>query len=335
MIGFGIIDFMIDDENLEEVVFQGVTNPVIVYHRKYMWIKTNVWIKKEKYIFNIAERIGRKISRTINVLDPILDAYLQSGERVNAILFPISAQGNTVTIRKFKKNPWTIINLLECKTLNKDIAAFLWLCIQYELNILIAGGTASGKTSFLNAMCQFLPVNQHIVTIEEIEELTLPKYYKWNWVPLLERKAVGGKGEVSLLDLMVTSMRMRPDRIIVGEVRRPKEAEVLFEAMHTGHSAYGTIHADNSYQVYRRLIDAPFSIPPLELEALHLVVVQRRDRRTGGRRTYEIAEVEIPETFKESEFSMSVLYRWDSKIDEILPLNLNFELVEINSRYLV
>jgi len=323
LIGFGTVDFMIEDENLEEIVFQGTGNPVTVYHRKYAWMKTNVWIGKEEYIFNIAERIGRNIGRAITVLNPVLDAYMSSGERVSAILSPISAGGNTVTIRKFRKNPWTIVHLLspEHKTLNKDIAALLWLGVQYELNILIAGGTASGKTSLLNALCQFLPVNQHVITIEEIEELTLPKYFKWNWIHLVERKPISGRGEVTLLELLVASLRMRPDRIIVGEVRRPKEAEVLFEAMHTGHSAYGTVHADNAYQVYRRLVDPPFSIPALDLEALHLLVVQRRDRVTGGRRTHEVAEVEIPETFKEREFSMSILYRWGGTKDKILPVN--------------
>jgi len=323
LIGFGALDFLISDDYLEEIVIQGVKNPITVYHRKYAWMKTNIMVADMGYVNNVAEKIGRNIGRVITVTDPVLDAYMPSGERVSAILYPIAAQGNTITMRKFRKNPWTIIHLIspEYRTLNKEVAALLWICIQYELNILIAGGTASGKTSFLNSLCQFLSVTQHVITIEEIEELTLPKYFKWNWVPLVERKPIGGKGAVSLSDLLVTSLRMRPDRIIIGEVRRPKEAEVLFEAMHTGHSAYGTIHADNAYQVYRRMVGPPFEIPPLDLEALHLLVVQRRDRRTGLRRTYEVAEVQTPETFKEQEFSMSILYRWDSEKDEIVSLN--------------
>ncbi|ODS39303.1 MAG: hypothetical protein A7316_11195 [Candidatus Altiarchaeales archaeon WOR_SM1_86-2] len=291
LVGFGVADFMLEDKNLEEIVFHGTESPITVYHKKYGWVRSNAYFEKEEYIRNIAESIGRRVGRTIDISNPVLDAHMPTGERISATLPPISDRGTTITIRKFRKNPWTIVHFIspENKTLNKHAAALLWLCVQYELNILVAGGTGSGKTSILNAISQLFPVNQHIITIEEIRELTLPKYFNWNWIPLVERKSVGGRGEVPILDLVVASLRMRPDRIIVGEVRRAKESEVMFEAMKTGHSVYGTMHADNARQVYRRLTSPPFSIQAIDLESLDLIVVQRRDRRTGLRRTYEIA----------------------------------------------
>lgn len=322
-IGFGVIDLMLNDDDLEEIILQGARNPISIYHRKYKWMKTNVFVENDNEILNMADKVARKVRRELSNLNPILDAYRAGGERICAVLYPIASHGHTIVIRKFKKNPWTIVNFIapEINSLSVDLASLLWLSVQYELNILVGGGTASGKTSFLNALCQFIPEGQHVITIEEVEELTLPDYMRWNWIPLVERKPISDRGEVPMHDLVVASLRMRPDRIIMGEVRRPSEAEVLFEAMHTGHSAYCTMHADTTYQVYRRLTDKPFNIPPIEMEAMQLIVVQRRDRRTGLRRTYEVAEIEFPESSENKEFTISVLYRWDARSDEIVQIN--------------
>jgi flagellar protein FlaI len=168
---------------------------------------------------------------------------LSTGDRVNATLSPISSFGNTLTIRKFAKDPWTITKFLRTKTISAEAAAIIWTAIQYELSALIAGGTASGKTSALNVFANFFPPNQRILSIEDTREIVLPKYLDWNWIPMVTRSAnPEGLGEVTMLELMVSSLRMRPDRIIVGEIRRKKEAEVLMEAIETGHSIYSTIH---------------------------------------------------------------------------------------------
>ena len=171
-----------------------------------------------------------------------------------------------------------------------EAAAFLWMAIQNELSVLVAGGTGSGKTSMLNVVSNFFPPNQRIITIEDTRELILPS--NLHWVPLETRLPnPEGKGEVTMLDLLVNSLRMRPDRILVGEIRRQREAQVLLEAMHTGHSVYATIHANNAEEVIVRLTNPPIDIPKPMISSLSLILVQSRNRRTGKRRTLQLAEV--------------------------------------------
>jgi flagellar protein FlaI len=294
MYGLGSIELLLADPLLEEVAINSSKTPVTVYHRKHGWMKTNISLSTEDDISNYAEQIGRKIGRDITNLSPILDAHLVTGDRVNATLFPVSSFGNTITIRRFARTPWTIIDLIgKSNTLNSQIAAMLWQAVQFEMSIIVAGGTASGKTAMLNALCSLIPNYHRIISIEDVREIDLPEYLKWNWVPLTTRNPnPEGVGEVSMLDLMQSSLRMRPDRLILGEIRRQKEAEVLFEALHTGHSVYSTLHADSSKQALRRLTEAPISIPPLEVEAVDLVVVQYRDRRTNARKNFEVSEFE-------------------------------------------
>lgn len=312
MMGLGELELILADANLEEIVVNSSTEPVYVYHKQFGWLKTNVVIPTEEQIHNYASLIGRRVGKQITNLTPLMDATLASGSRVNATIFPISSKGNGMTIRKFRAEPWTIVDMIQNKTLDFEVASLIWLAVQYELNTLIAGGTASGKTSFLNAILVFSPPNQRIVSIEDTRELMLPDFL--HWTPLITRLPnPEGKGGVDMLDLMVNSLRMRPDRIVVGEIRRQREAEVLFEAMHTGHSVYATLHADNASQAKHRLTNPPISIPEEVLGALHLVVVQYRQRRTGIRRTFEVAEV-VPEDDKTS---INVIYSWDPREDNI------------------
>jgi flagellar protein FlaI len=202
----------------------------------------------------------------------------------------VSSFGNTITIRKFAEDPWTITKFVHEKTLNLDGAALVWLAIQNELSILISGGTGSGKTSMLNVISNFFPPNQRIVSIEDTRELTLPN--NLHWVPMETRLPnPEGKGGISMLDLLVNSLRMRPDRIIVGEIRRKQEAEVMLEAMLTGHSVYATVHANDAEETIMRLTNPPIDIPKPMLSSVSLILVQNRNRRNGKRRTFQIAEV--------------------------------------------
>jgi len=327
MLGLGKLEVVLNDDNLEEIVINNASEPIWVFHKQFGWLKTNIMIPSEEQIYNYASLIGRKIGRQITNLNPLMDAHLITGDRVNATLFPISTKGNTITIRKFRREPWTIIHFIDpkMKTISKEIAALLWLCIQYELNILVAGGTASGKTSVLNALMPFIPPNHRIISIEDTRELRLPDFL--HWIPLTTREPnPEGKGEVTMLDLLVNSLRMRPDRVVVGEIRRQREAEVLFEAMHTGHSVYATLHADRSEQVVRRLINPPINLPETLLEALHLVVTQFRHRRLGIRRTLEIAEL-IPGESGRASARLEILYRWDPRTDEIKKIKNSIRLI--------
>ena len=289
-LGLGSLELLMSDENLEELVVNSAVEPVWVYHKTFGWLKTTVFMKTEDQTRHYASIIGRRVGRQITVLTPLLDANLGTGDRVNATLSPISTAGNTITIRKFSKDPWTITKFLKTRTLSVEAAAMIWMSIQYEMSAIIAGGTASGKTSALNVFSNFFPPNQRIISIEDTREVVLPKFL--HWVPLNTSLAnAEGKGEINMGDLLVNSLRMRPDRILVGEVRRKRETETLFEAIHTGHSVYATFHANNARETVERLTNAPIEIPKIMLPAISLIIVQFRNRRLGSRRTFQIAEI--------------------------------------------
>ncbi len=315
MLGLGKIEFLINDPKLEEIVIIN-SKEIRVYHPKYGWLLTNVKLASEEEVTNYANIIARRVGRQISVLNPLLDAHVVTGDRANAVLYPIATKGNTITIRKFARDPYTIIDLINNNTLSKDVAAILWLAIEYEMNILFSGGTASGKTVCLNSCMPFIPPNHRIISMEDTRELMLPKFLYW--CPLVTRTPnAEKKGEVSMLDLLVNSLRMRPDRIVLGEIRRQQEAEVLFEAMHTGHSVYSTVHADTANETIRRLVNPPINVPPAMLNSVNLNVVMFRDRRRGIRRAFQLAEF-LP---GKENMAANILYRWVPENDKFVQHN--------------
>ncbi len=327
MLGLGEIEFLVNDPNLEEIVIPTSKETIRVYHKKYGWLLTNISISREEDISNYSNIIARRVGRQINVLSPLLDAHLVSGDRVNSILYPISTKGNTITIRKFARDPYTIIDLIKNKTCDLNISVILWLAIEYEMNILISGGTASGKTVLLNACMPFIPPNHRIISVEDTRELMLPDFLYWT--PLVVRTPnPEGKGGVSMLDLLINSLRMRPDRIILGEMRRQEEAMVLFEAMHTGHSVYATLHADSAAETVSRLTNPPLNIPPNLLKTVNLNVIMFRDRRRGIRRVFQVAEFETGE----NKATASIIYRWVPEEDKIIMHNESSRFFEDISR---
>ena len=328
MLGLDKLEFLLNDVNLEEIVIVTSGEYVRVYHKKYGWMETNVKVKSEEEILNYSSIIARRVGRQITTLNPLLDAHLVTGDRANAVLFPISTKGNTLTIRKFRRDPWTVTDLIENNSCSSDIFALLWMAIEYELNVLFSGGTASGKTTFLNVCMPFIPPNHRIISIEDTRELMLPEYLYW--APLATRQPnPEGKGEISMLDLLVNSLRMRPDRIILGEMRRQKEAEVLFEAMHTGHSVYATVHADTAAETISRLVNPPLNVPANLLQAVNLNVVLFRDRRKGIRRVSQVAEFIV----EEGNARANIIYRLKPISDKIVPHSPSARFFEDISRH--
>ena len=232
MIGYGPLDSLIADDKLEDILVIGVNKPVYVYHSKYGMCVTNISFKNEDTIRYFIDKMARLVGRRIDHQMPLLDARLPDGSRINATISPVSLDGPTLSIRKFRKDPLTIIDLLNLNTLSTDIAAFLWLIVHgldvKPANILFSGGTGSGKTTMLNSATTFVPAYERIISIEDTAELQLPHQH---WIRLETRPPnIEGKGEITMDDLVKNALRMRPDRIVVGEVRG-SEARTMFTAM--------------------------------------------------------------------------------------------------------
>jgi flagellar protein FlaI len=325
MLGLGELEAPLSDEHLEEVAVNGARGPIWVFHKKIGWCKTTVTIGSEEAIYDYSETIGRRVGREINNLAPLMDAELADGSRVNATLFPVSQIGNTITIRKFERNPWTMPALVSNGTISSEMAALIWLCIQNEISLLISGGTASGKTSFLNASSIFFPASRRIISVEETKELTLPGFFQW--IPMLTRQPnPEGKGEVTLYNLMVNALRQRPDIMLVGEVRTAKDAETLFEAIHTGHAVYGTVHADNAQDTILRMTNPPIDTPKIMINAIGGLIVAFRHRTKGIRRILEFAEV-----LRTGD--ANVLYKWNMRNDTFALISELTRLAEVINLY--
>ncbi|MDE1856872.1 MAG: CpaF family protein [Candidatus Micrarchaeota archaeon] len=325
MLGYGDLEVPLADEMLEEIAVNGSKEPVWVFHKMYGWCKTNIKPASEEQIYDVSEHIGRRIGREINNLAPLMDAELPDGSRVNATLFPVSQVGNTITIRKFAKNPWTMPAMVKNNTISPQMAALVWLSIQSEVSILIAGGTASGKTSFLNSCSIFFPANRRVVSVEETRELTLPGFVQW--VSMLSREPnPEGKGEVSLYNLMINALRQRPDIVVIGEVRVQKDAETLFEAIHTGHAVYGTLHADNVQDVITRMTNPPINVPKIMMNAIGGIVVNFRHRTRNIRRVLEFGEVV-------RSGDANAIYRWNSATDAFMQIGEMTRMADTISLY--
>jgi flagellar protein FlaI len=296
MVGYGLIDDLIKDDLLEEIMVVGPKKPVYVFHREYEMMTTNIEFYSEQEIEDLINKIAREVGRRVDVASPLLDARLADGSRVNATIPPASISGGTLTIRKFREDPYSIIDLVRLGTVNSEAAAFLWMAIDgmgvKPANILISGGTGSGKTTLLNVLAAFVPDRERVITIEDTAELNLPIKH---WIRLESRPpGLEGTGELRLDILAKNSLRMRPDRIIVGEIRH-EEAFTMFTAMNTGHDGVlGTVHANSPEETIIRLTSPPMSVPTIMMSGLDLIIVEHRyyDRKKGTiRRISEIAEV--------------------------------------------
>ncbi|MFH1439534.1 MAG: ATPase, T2SS/T4P/T4SS family [Candidatus Woesearchaeota archaeon] len=316
MLGYGKIDIFESDENLEEIKITNSKEPVRVYHKKWGWLNSNIYMDSEEDIQKVSNRIGRQVGKEINIHTPMMDAHLLNGDRVAAAISPVSDKGNCIVIRKFAKDPWTIVDFIKGGTISSKVAAIIWFAMQYELSILVSGGTGAGKTSLMGTLMPFIPPNRHIISIEDTRELNLPRYLHWQ--PLLTRSGnVEGVGTVSMLDLLVQTLRMRPDILVFGEVRKQREAEELFEAMHTGHSVYATVHADTVRDTVTRLVNPPINIPPYMLDTVSLNLVMMRDRRNNVRRLFQVGEFVITEKDGNISVEPNIVYQYSPKTDKL------------------
>lgn len=318
MLGYGQLDPMIKDDDLEEIMVIGINKNVFVYHRKIGMMITNVIFDDDAEIKAIIDVIARQVNRRIDQQTPILDARLADGSRVNATIPPVSADGATLTIRKFRKDPLTIVDLINFKTLSSHLAGFLWVCTDglgvKPCNAIIAGGTGSGKTTTLNAVTAFTPPRERIITIEDTLELQLPHTH----VLRMETRPpnIEGKGELTMDILVKNSLRQRPDRVIVGEVRGG-EAVTLFTALNTGHSGMGTVHSNTARETITRLVNPPMQVPTIMIPALDFIIMQNRMYRPEGgsiRRVTEVAEVVGME---EGNVQLNRVFEWNNVTDKV------------------
>jgi pilus assembly protein CpaF len=296
ILGYGPIEPLLADETITEIMVNGSQS--IYIERKGMIEKVNTAFESDEHLMRIIDRIVAPLGRRIDESSPYVDARLPDGSRVNAIIPPLSLIGPVLTIRKFAKTPLTVENMIDFGTITPEAIEFLKACVIARLNIVVSGGTGSGKTTFLNILSGFIPNRERIITIENAAELQLRQEH----VVTLESRPpnIEGKGEVAIRDLVINSLRMRPDRIIVGECRGGEALDML-QAMNTGHDgSLTTIHSNSPRDTLARLetmtlmagMDLPLkAIREQVASAINLIIHQER-MKDGSRKIVNIAEVQ-------------------------------------------
>ncbi|MFW5959038.1 MAG: type II/IV secretion system ATPase subunit [Natronomonas sp.] len=327
-IGYERIDPIKHDINVEDISCDGYNSPVFVYHTDYENLITNVRhgeSRLDNFVIKLAQRSGKGISKR----QPQVDATLPDGSRAQLTLgTEVSDHGTNYTIRQFKDVPFTPVDLVNWKTFSLDEMAFLWLCIESKKSLIFAGGTASGKTTSLNAISLFIPSNAKIVSIEDTREVELPQR---NWVASVTRPSFSqdNAGDVDEFDLLEAALRQRPDFIVMGEVRG-EEGRTLFQVMSTGHTTYTTFHADTVDEVLKRFTTDPINVSKTLFTALDLVSVQTQTK-VGGRkvrRNKTITEINSYDS-ENDEISVQDIYQWQPEEDEFLQHGTSKKLQEI------
>ena len=334
-IGYGKIDALMRDPHIEDISCDGSLVPIFLYHRKYGSLRTNIHFKDEDELSSFVIRLAQKCGKHINIAEPMLDATMPDGSRIQMTLSTeITTKGSTFTIRKFRADPFTPPDLMSLGTMSPEMVAYMWLVVENGISAIFAGGTASGKTTTLNAIALFIPREAKIVSIEETRELNLPHP---NWIPGVTRigfgEVVADKviGEIDMYDLMKAALRQRPEYILVGEIRG-KEAYVLFQAMATGHTTYSTMHADSPQSLIHRLEGKPINIPRVMLQALEVVSIQVTARVKGKRvrRCKQIVEI-IDIDPKTKEILTNEVFRWDPVEDTFVYSGKSYILEKIRA----
>jgi archaeal flagellar protein FlaI len=316
-LGDGLVDPIMHDKYIEDISCDGVNSTIFVYHTTYESMKTSLAYRDAAQLDSFVSKLAQRAGKYISIAEPMLDATMSDGSRIQMTLgSEVTAHGSTFTIRKFREEPITPTDLIEWHTFSPLGIAFIWLAVENAKSCIFAGGTASGKTTTLNAISLFIPPLAKIVTLEDTRELKLPHP---NWIPSITRESFShdGRGEIDMYELLRAALRQRPEYILVGEVRG-REALTLFQAMSTGHVTYATMHADSVASAVHRLENPPIDVPRNMLSALNLVSIQVQ-ARVGGQRIrrnkqmIEILDID-PRT---NELITNEVFRWHPSTDEI------------------
>lgn len=328
-LGNGMIDPIMHDKYIEDISCDGVNSHIFVYHTRYESMRTNLVYTRAEELDSFVTKLAQRSGKYISIAEPMLDATMSDGSRIQMTLGQeVTAHGSTYTIRKFRDEPISPTDLIEWSTFSPLSIAFLWLAVESGKSCIFAGGTASGKTTSLNAISLFIPPLAKIVTLEDTRELKLPHP---NWIPSVTRASfdTGGKGEIDMYELLKAALRQRPEYLIVGEVRG-REALTLFQAMSTGHITYSTMHADSVASIVHRLENPPLDVPRNMLSALDLVSVQVQARIGGQRirRNKQIIEI-LDIDSRTNELITNEVFRWHPATDEITYSGKSYVLEEI------
>jgi len=318
-IGYGPIDIVMKDDGIEDISCDGHHVPIFLYHKKYEAISTNIHFENEAHLNSFVVRLAQICGKQISIYSPIVDGKLPDGSRLQTTLARTVTKGSTFTIRRFRENPLTPVDLIEFKSLSTDMAAYFWMALENGASILFCGGTASGKTTALNALSLFIPSSHKIITIEDTREISLPHK---NWIADTTRQGFSSSEEnktgkdIDMFDLIRAALRQRPRVVMVGEVRG-KEAYSLFQAMATGHTAYSTIHASTIHTLIQRLENAPISLPRALLTSLDIIVFQNAIDIGGKtvRRMTSVTEV-IKLDPDSNQLIFMEPFKWISKTDD-------------------
>jgi archaeal flagellar protein FlaI len=277
LVGFGILDGLMRDSQIEDISADGLRKPLFIYQRRYENMETNIIFKEDQELDNLVSRLAHMSAKHISTAFPIVQGTLPGRHRLSATFRrEVSPYGGTFTIRKFREDPITIIDMINMNVIDHNLAAYVWLLMENRATAIVAGATGSGKTTLLNALLTLTRMNSKIVTIEEVQEINIAHS---NWTALVSRESYGTSEdsgrEIGLFDLVKTAMRMRPDILVVGEVRG-EEAYVLFQAISTGHGGVCTLHADDAGSAVQRLTSKPMDVPPAFIPFLDLIFTVRR-----------------------------------------------------------
>ncbi|MCV0411578.1 type II/IV secretion system ATPase subunit [Nitrosarchaeum sp.] len=307
--GFGLIDSLMYDPNIEDVSCSGIDTPIYVWHRKYDSIPCNIKFESDKlnsFVSRIVFRAGKHISSAY----PISDLALEGNHRISVLYQKeVTPKGTSFTIRKFKQDPYSIIDLISFGTISVDIAAYLWMLMEAKMSIMVIGSTGSGKTTILNAITGLVNPDYKIFSVEDVAEINIKHE---NWFSLVARTGFGptGEGEIGLYDLIKSGVRHRPDYIVVGEIRGA-EAYVMFQAMATGHGGLCTMHADSLESAGKRLQQKPMDIPPSYLSLMNCAIIIRRVKGQDGkstRKAISVQEINSADSYHSA-------FDWDPKSD--------------------